>query len=488
MLTPAPVSKASPQIHSIWRQRRYWPSFTAAILAGLLLRVWFVFHFAHVTGDSLIYGDIARNLLQFHIYGFTDVRQGLVALPEPTLIRLPGYPFFLAACFKLFGPERYTAVLALQVVIDLLSCLLVADIAGRWMGNRALHIALWLAMLCPFTANYVAAALTETLTLFCLTLAFYTLIRWQAHFERYSQVINPWLLPLSVALAGSVLLRPEQGLLVVTIVVAVAWIAFKHISHATPHRILKALRPALIVAVLSLLPLVPWTIRNWQVFHVIQPLAPRYANDPGEANPYGFQRWYRTWAIEFASTENTYWPYDGSSIEIAELPNRAFDSDRQYAETAVILAQYNEKNSWTPALDAAFNHLAEERIRANPMRYYFAMPVARLFNMAFRPRTEMLPIPLEWWDFQETPLRSAFALGFAMLNAAYFGLAFLGWLTLRRQRKVSPILYAMLASIALRVALLLTLDNSEPRYTLEFFPIFFVLASGYLASLRTRET
>ena len=34
----------------------------------------------------------------------------------------------------------------------------------------------------------------------------------------------------------------------------------------------------------------------------------------------------------------------------------------------------------------------------------------------------------------------------------------------------------MVASIALRSALLLTLDNSEPRYTLEFFPVLIVLA------------
>jgi len=41
----------------------------------------------------------------------------------------------------------------------------------------------------------------------------------------------------------------------------------------------------------------------------------------------------------------------------------------------------------------------------------------------------------------------------------------------------SPILWAMIASILLRCALLLTLDNSEARYTLEFFPILFVFAS-----------
>jgi hypothetical protein len=40
----------------------------------------------------------------------------------------------------------------------------------------------------------------------------------------------------------------------------------------------------------------------------------------------------------------------------------------------------------------------------------------------------------------------------------------------------------MAASIILRAALLLTIDNSEPRYTLEFFPILFVLAGALFRS------
>jgi hypothetical protein len=35
----------------------------------------------------------------------------------------------------------------------------------------------------------------------------------------------------------------------------------------------------------------------------------------------------------------------------------------------------------------------------------------------------------------------------------------------------------MMGFVLLRCAVLLTLDNSEPRYTLEFFPVFFVWAA-----------
>jgi hypothetical protein len=42
----------------------------------------------------------------------------------------------------------------------------------------------------------------------------------------------------------------------------------------------------------------------------------------------------------------------------------------------------------------------------------------------------------------------------------------------------------MVATIAMRVLLLLTLDNSEARYTLEFYPVVIVLGSAVLGRLR----
>ena len=91
---------------------------------------------------------------------------GLAAVPRPTLIRLPGYPLFLAACFRLFGMEHYGAVLLVQIAVDLWTCLLLGGVAARMLGRRAgAGGGLAGGALCPFTANYTAAPLTETLTL-----------------------------------------------------------------------------------------------------------------------------------------------------------------------------------------------------------------------------------------------------------------------------------------------------------------------------------
>jgi len=238
-------------------------------------------------------------------------------------------------------------------------------------------------------------------------------------------------------------------------------------------------KTAALVSVLALLPLAPWTVRNWRVFHVFQPLAPRYATDPGERINFGFQRWYRTWGVEFASTETAYWPYDGDAIQIGDLPDRAFDSNAQYAETEALLAEYDLTDHATAGIDARFEAIAEERIKADPLRYYVALPVARVVNMMFRPRTEMLPVAVEWWKFTAKDWRGdLFQVGYAGLNLAFFGAA--GWTVWRRRwwAGYRVEVWAMLATIGLRVLVLVTVDNSEPRYTLEFYPVLIVLAGG----------
>jgi hypothetical protein len=461
-----------------------------ALAAGLVLRLWFVTHAARIDGDSLIYGNIARNWLQHGVYGFAQTARGI----SPTLIRLPGCPLFLAACFALFGLDHYIAVMYVQCVIDLLTCLLVAALARRLFGPRAAMVALWLGALCPFTAAYAAAPLTETLTLASIALTLYALERWRAAGPGF----NRWLWVSAAAMAYSILLRPEQGLLAAAVVPAMLWMTLRSPKRPlasrnsppaeqlpspiiSPRRsLLRAVTPVVLAALCVLLPLVPWTLRNWRTFHVLQPLAPRFATDPGETIPLGFQRWYRTWAIDYASTEEVYWNYDSAQIDIANLPNRAFDNDDQYARTAALLTDYNENYNATPQLDARFAALARERIHADPIRYYLALPVARLLDMILRPRAEMLPISLDWWNWKEHRRETEFATLFAALNLAYFVMGAAGlWLWHRRGwGPDAPLAWSMIAFVLLRCALLLTLDNSEPRYTLEFFPLLVLWASA----------
>jgi 4-amino-4-deoxy-L-arabinose transferase-like glycosyltransferase len=447
-----------------------------ALAAGLALRLWFVAHTARISGDTLLYGNIARNWMQHGVYSFTPSP----GVPLPTLIRLPGYPLFLMACFRVFGVDHYTEVMYVQCVIDLLTCLLIAGLAERLFGRRAAMAALWLSALCPFMATYTAAPLTEVLTLFTITFTFYGLERWRSTGPGF----NRWLWVTAVAMAYSVLLRPEQGLLAASVVPAMLWMVWK--APGPRRSLMKTVLPVALAALCVVLPLAPWAVRNWRTFHVIQPLAPRYATDPGEDVPLGFQRWYRTWAIDFASTEEVYWNYDSAPVLIGDLPARAFDSNDQYARTGAILNDYNRTDNATRALDARFEALAEERIHDDPVRYYVALPVARLLNMLFRPRAEMLEVPLEWWRGREHPQMTLLTTELVALNLGYFVLGGVGlWLWRRSGWGLHLALAgAMLGFVLLRCALLLTLDNSEPRYTLELFPLLIVWAS-FMAPARS---
>lgn len=440
-----------------------------ALLAGAALRLWFIHMFPQVEGDSLLYGDMARNLLQHGIYGRT-FSDGI----HPTLIRLPGYPLFLAACFRIFGMEHYHAVLYVQATVDLVSCLLIAAFVRRISGERQAWIALYLAVLCPFTANYTSNAMTETLSIFAVALALYgmaLLLQKPGVHERLALGL------LAFAFSFAALLRPDGALLAIAFCPA---IILHGSRHGSPHGgFRRSLHQALVCGLLAILPFVPWTLRNWHTFHVFQPLAPRYATDPGEPTTPGLQRWMKTWCVDFSSTSEIYWNVDSDRLEVQDLPSRAFDSAEQFANTQAIFDDYNRGLSLTPELDARFKALADARVRSHPLRYYVALPFARVLDMWLRPRVEVLPIELRWWQYwlhyQESYVVFAYgALGLSYLIAAFAGL-------IRRP----PFAGAMVAYILLRSLLLATIEAPETRYTLECFPMIIALAAMAFSN-RTR--
>ena len=125
---------------------------------------------------------------------------------------------------------------------------------------------------------------------------------------------------------------------------------------------------------ISVAPLVPWTIRNWRDFHRFQPLVPQSASDPDEFVPDGFDKWVRTWAADYVSTEEVYWQVSGDKVDLDLLPSRAFDSAQEREQTQSILADYNKVLVVNPAVECPLHGLGRERIRRNPLRYYVWLP------------------------------------------------------------------------------------------------------------------
>jgi hypothetical protein len=459
--------------------------------AGLVLRLWMLKTYFLVNGDSLIYGDMAKNLLLHGQYALTGVAGKL----NPTLIRLPGFPIFLALCFRVFGMENYASTAWVQIALELAGCLLLADFAGRIApvalrcgvdghGSRfsrgTAHATLWLAALCPFTAIYAAEPMPEALTLFMIALAL-----WSAERFRERPGWGPALC-FTFAVTYAALLRPDGALVAVTLAPALVIVLLctdagcpilatffsrkggKPQSPTGP----RLVRIAVVCLLLALAPFTAWTLRNWQVFQLFQPLAPRYANDPGQETYPGWQRWVKTWSLDFVSTYEVYWEVPGAPLDLAKLPSRAFDSPAQYEETAALAADYNDRDNAkdiVPDVDARFGHLADERIAAHPLRYYLWLPLGRVADMWMRPRVENMDIDLDWWVYAHHRAETRFSWACAGLNALYLLLALAGFC-------LRPRFWPwMVAYMVLRSALLMIVEAPEARYTLECFPMLFTL-------------
>ena len=445
-------------------------------LGALALRLFLVLRFPAVVDDSRLYADIAKNWLQHGIYGITN--SGVIV---PTLSRLPGYPAFLAAIFALFGADNFRAVLLIQVLFDLATCFLVADVARRLFSERAANAAFLLAALCPFLANYAAAALTETLEIFFTSLALDLALRGLGIGDTASRPMLPWL-GCGLSVGAGILLRPDGGILLAAIGAYLFFLLARSLranaAHAQtptqqPRRIIMA---GIVVTIAALAPLIPWTLRNLHTLHRFEPLAPRYATDSDEMVMSGFNRWTKTWILDYVSVQEIYWPVPGSQMDFTKLPNRAFDSPAQREKTSDLFDEYNANSNMTPELDARFGDLAAGRIQAAPLRYYVWLPALRAVDMWLRPRTELFPSDPRWWEFNDDPRWLTVSLTFGVINLAYVAMALAG---LIRAREVFGI-GLLVVFVLLRSAFLGSLENPEPRYTLECYPALIILASAVI--------
>jgi 4-amino-4-deoxy-L-arabinose transferase-like glycosyltransferase len=454
--------------------RTQWRFYAWASLAGLGLRLLLVLGFPAVVDDSRLYADIAKNWLEHGVYGITN--SGVIM---PTLSRLPGYPAFLAAVFAVFGRDHFRAVLLIQTLFDLAAAFLMADMARRLFSERSAKAAFLLAAICPFLANYAAAALTETLEIFFTVLALDLAFRGLAIGGTPPRSSAAWV-GCGFSIGASILLRPDGGILLAASGGYLLWLLAKirwmpmprnRGPFLTPRSLLFA---GFVVGVCALAPLVPWTFRNWHTLHRFEPLAPRYATDSDEPVMTGFNRWVKTWTEDYVSVEEIYWPVPGSDMDFTRLPKRAFDSADEQLQTRDLFAAYNATHDMTPDLDARFGALAAQRIQAAPLRYYLWLPAVRIADMWLRPRTELFPSDPRWWEFNDDPRWLSLSIAFGLINLAYILLALVGLLRAREFFGVG----LLVLFLSLRSIFLGTLENPEPRYTLECYPAVIVLASS----------
>ena len=94
--------------------------------------------------------------------------------------------------------------------------------------------------------------------------------------------------------------------------------------------------------------------------------------------------------------------------------------------------------------------------------------------MWLRPRTELFPSDPRWWEFNDDRRWLALSLVFGVINLAYVLMAVAGLWRNHALFGIGLFVFFLL----LRSLFLGTLENPEPRYTLEGYPAVIVLASA----------
>jgi len=470
-------------------KRVFWNPISA-VVTGAALRLLFALKFPGGSGDTVIYDQLATNWLKHGKYAMDIAGQ-----PVPVDIRMPGYPAFLALVYALTGhtgEAARRAIMLAQTFVDLATCVVIAALAALlasfWLEKtdsfRVFRIAVWLAALCPFTANYVAVPLTEVWAVFFTALATLFLVIvfvfaagvWLPFVEERADR-EYW---LTVAASGFVvglgtLLRPETPLLLVIAFLALTFILLRQ---RQPKRLFLSIT---LMAFSAALPLAPWTIRNAITLHEFQPLAPKNTMLPGELDPKGFMAWERTWLYRVRDCYLVTWKLNDEAILIDDIPSFAFDTPEERERVGAVLETYNDELTLTPGEDAVFAQLARERTARHPLRTYLTIPLRRAVRIWFTPRIELLPVaghvfPLAYMS-EEDPVDQRVTILLFLLNVAYVGLGVCGaWRLWRYPAARMVVAFLVVYSLA-RTAFLTTLEAPEPRYVLVCFPALLALAA-----------
>jgi hypothetical protein len=481
-------------------KRVFWSPLTA-LFAGACLRLAFVLKLPAGSGDTALYEQLATNWLKHGKYA-RDVAGALI----PVNLRVPGYPAFLAMVYALTGRTGETAriyVMLAQVLVDLVTCLAIGALAAllvtlcdpRNKPKHAFIVALWLAALCPFTANYVAGPLTETWAIFFTAIAMVVVVLLATLARDEGRKVfqasgatgkGYWSL---TALAGFVagvgtLFRPETPLILLT---TLALLGYWMVRQGEWKRWMLT---AVLMGCACAVPLVPWTIRNAISLHEFQPLAPKDATLPGEIDPKGFMAWERTWLYRVRDCYLVPWKLNDESINIDDIPASAFDTPEERDRVEALLEQYNDDLTLSTEEDAAFAQLARERTARHPLRTYLWIPLRRAVRIWFTPRIELLPVsgnvfPLAQM-YDEDPVDQAVTVCLFLLNVFYVGLALWGVWKLWKWPGVRAAVSVLVFYILVRTAFLTTVETPEPRYVLECYPA--LLAFGAQAfALRGKQ-
>ena len=293
--------------------------------------------------DASEYDSYAWNLAQGHGYsGISPDVKGSDgrSVDHPTAYRSPGISVLWAGIFRCFG-HRYSIVRFVQCVLDTLTILLIYGIGRKCFSGAVALLSAAIYAVWPAALLYSSQLGSEPVYtfLFCcfilISLQFAELASW------------PRSIAAGVVLGLAMLTRGNAVLMVALLIPWSIWQFRK-----TPRLLLRSWS----ISLVALLMLVPWTIRNYWVFHAFVP----FQTEGGDTLLGSYNR-----IVAYDPVYYGYWVYPTSELpeyrEEITKPNNEVIRDhvetrlaiqwmRNHPEKWWYLVESKFRRSWTPFL------------------------------------------------------------------------------------------------------------------------------------------
>jgi 4-amino-4-deoxy-L-arabinose transferase-like glycosyltransferase len=216
------------------------------LAAGLMVRVALWFYWADLPpriADEQSYDQLAR--------GLAERGQYVDENGQPTSLRPPLYPGFLAAVYLLFGIENHAPVRAVQLLLSLVTVLLVYRLGCIAWSKRVGLLAAGALCFYPSLLGYNNLLLSEVLfTFFVVVATWLTVESLQRQSLKYLAAVG---LAMGLGALTRSILCPWAPLL--SLFLLIVW------GGSWPKRALAASLPLIVFA----LTIAPWAIRNSQL-------------------------------------------------------------------------------------------------------------------------------------------------------------------------------------------------------------------------------
>jgi 4-amino-4-deoxy-L-arabinose transferase-like glycosyltransferase len=199
-----------------------------------------------ITHDAREYLLLADNIVEGKGFAYEIIPGDKVEHHE----RAPVYPLFLAAIISIFG-KNYLAIKIIQALITSLLPLIIFKTAGILFDERTGLIAAWIIALYPPLIWGTAEFLSESLFTVIAMAGFYYLARYHR-----SNLFKD----LLIAVLYLIIAAHTKPVMLMGFPLIVLWIFFRKRKDRSP-----AFKHAVFYTIVSILLLVPWTVRNYAV-------------------------------------------------------------------------------------------------------------------------------------------------------------------------------------------------------------------------------